>query len=223
MPAAAAAGAVPVTLYPGSAGASPSPSASARCGVASGNGAAYETESEDGHSPVKRQELHSTLTYHAGAGGSNSGVVRPGGSSGGGGHVRAPSPLGSEAAREAIAKATASGSFSPMSAALHVKQQLLGSPGSVSTGRSVSPVGMGGSPLGYASGPVAAGAAAATAQGSPVKQQQAQVVRLSPTGVAPPATVAVQAQQQKGQQVSAAAALATKQYLGTSFEESDDF
>jgi hypothetical protein len=35
--------------------------------------------------------------------------------------------------------------------------------------------------------------------------------------------MAVQAQQQKGQQVSAAAELATKQYLGTSFDDSDDF
>lgn len=230
-PATAAAGAVPVTLYAGSAGARPSPSASARYGVAASAGGAYETDSEDGQSPVQRQELYSTFTYHAGApGGSNNGVVRPDGSSSGG-YVRPPSPLGSEAAREAIAKATASGSFSPMSAALHAKQQLLGSPGSVSTGRSVSPAGLGGSPLGYApsaaaaAGTAGAAASAAAGRGSPVKQQQQvqNVVRLLPTGVAPPAAVAVEQQQQQTQQVSAAAALATKQYLGTSFEDSDEF
>lgn len=188
----------------GSAGASPSPPASARYGVAGPGGAPGEvSDSEDGHSPVKRQELYSTFTYHAAAGGS-SGVVRPGGGSSGGGYVRAPSPLGTEAAREAIAKAAASGSFSPMCAALHAKQQLLGSPGGSAGGggRSVSP------------------------GSSPVKQQQqvagpaAGVVRLTPTGVTAPAA----AVQQQQQQVSAAAALATKQYLGvTSFEDSGEF
>lgn len=191
----------------GSAGATPSPPASARYGVAGPGGAPGEvSDSEDGHSPVKRQELYSTFTYHAAAGGSggSSGVVRPGGGSSGGGYVRAPSPLGTEAAREAIAKAAASGSFSPMCAALHAKQQLLGSPGGSAGGggRSVSP------------------------GSSPVKQQQqvagpaAGVVRLTPTGVTAPAA----AVQQQQQQVSAAAALATKQYLGvTSFEDSDEF
>lgn len=217
-----------MTLYTGSAGATPSPSASARYGVASGTGAyGAETDSEEGgHSPVRRQELYSTATYHAGAAagsGGPLGAARAAGSSGGGGlHLRAPSPLGNEAAREAIAKATASGSFSPMSAALQAKQQLLGSPGS--TARSVSPVGGSGSPPAYASSMGAGGVAAGAGQGgSPVKHQQvpAQVVRLSPTGVAGPGS-AVQHQQQ--QPVSAAVALATKQYLGaTDFEESDEF
>lgn len=218
-PASTAPAAAPGTLYAAAgsaAGASPSPTASARYGVAQGPGEV--SDSEDGHSPVKRQELYNIFTYHAaaqggvGGSGSGSGVVRPGGGSSGGGYVRAPSPLGTEAAREAIAKAAASGSFSPMSAALHAKQQLLGSPGGSAGGggHSVSP------------------------GSSPVKQLQQQqvagpaagVVRLSPTGVTAPAAAAAAAvqQQQQQQQVSAAAALATKQYLGvTSFEDSDEF
>lgn len=200
--AAAASGAV--TLYAGgSTGATPSPSTSARYGVSSGNNnsAAHDTDSEgpEGqHSPVKRQELYSTLTYHAGAasGGPLGVAVRAGGSSGGGAHLRPPSPLGNEAAREA----TASGSFSPMSAALQAKQQLLGSPGGSAAAaslRSVSPPAVG-SPSAYAAVSSAAAAAAPAGQSSPVKQQQ--------------------------QPVSAAVALATKQYLGTtSFEDSDEF
>lgn len=199
-----------VTLYAGgSTGATPSPSASARYGLSSSNNAAHDTDSEGpegAHSPVKRQELYSTLTYHAGAGagGAASGgplgvAVRAGGSSsGGGGHLRPPSPLGNEAAREAIAKATASGSFSPMSAALQAKQQLLGSlGGSTAAARSVSPPAVG-SPAAYAVVSSALAAAGPAGQSSPVKQQQ--------------------------QPVSAAVALATKQYLGTtSFEDIDEF
>ena len=222
-----------MTLYTGSAGATPSPSASARYGVAAGNGAygGADTDSEEGGgSPVRRQELYSTATYHAGGAAGSAGplgAARAAGSSGGGGlHLRAPSPLGNEAAREAIAKATASGSFSPMSAALQAKQQLLGSPGS--TGRSVSPGGGGGSPTAYASSPATIGVTAGTGLGgSPVKQQllqqqvPAQVIRLSPTGVAGPGAAIPQQQQQP---VSAAVALAAKQYLAaTDFEESDEF
>lgn len=225
--AAAAAG-----LSPGANRATPSPAA--RYGVTSQNG--YEMEdSEEGHSPVRHHpELGSVLGYRA--------TSSTGGSVGGGGgltHLRPPSPLGSEAAREAIAKATSSGSFSPMSAALHAKQQLLQhpleavaaaaggpvSPGSMSTGRSVSP-GLSSPMGGYTAGSVAA------AGHSSLVQQQQVTVQVSPTGIAPVVSPGAaravaatgQAVQQQQQQKAAqqGASVATKQYL-TTFEDSDEF